>query len=65
MNCRWLRSAPVADPPTLLQLLVLLLLVAARAQALKRSNLGHVVSFDAQALARECLKEGGRELGVQ
>ena len=28
------------------------------------SNLGHVVSFDARALARECLKEVGRELGV-
>jgi hypothetical protein len=28
------------------------------------SNLGHVLSFDAQALARECLKEVGRELGV-
>jgi len=35
MNCRWLRSAPVADPLRLLQPLVLLLLVAARAQALK------------------------------
>jgi protein MON2 len=28
------------------------------------SNLGHVMSFDARALARECLKEVGRELGV-
>jgi len=28
------------------------------------SNLGHVVSFDARVLARECLKEVGRELGV-
>ncbi len=28
------------------------------------SDLGHVVSFDARVLARECLKEVGRELGV-
>jgi len=28
------------------------------------SNLGHVVSFDARVLARECLKEVGCELGV-
>ena len=28
------------------------------------SILGHVVSFDARVLARECLKEVGRELGV-
>ena len=28
------------------------------------SNAGHVVSFDARVLARECLKEVGRELGV-
>ena len=29
-----------------------------------RSNLGHVVSFDAQVFAKECWKEVGRELGV-
>jgi len=28
------------------------------------SNVGHVVSFDARVLARECLKEVERELGV-
>ena len=28
------------------------------------SNLGHVMSFDAQVFAKECLKEVGRELGV-
>jgi len=27
------------------------------------SNVGHVVSFDARVLARECLEEVGRELG--
>ena len=29
------------------------------------SNLGHVVSFDAQVFAKEHLKEVGRELGMQ
>jgi len=28
------------------------------------SNLGHVVSFDAQVFAKECLRQVGRELGV-
>jgi len=28
------------------------------------SNVGHVVSFDARVLVRECLKEVGRELGM-
>jgi hypothetical protein len=28
------------------------------------SSLGHIVSLDARVLARECLKEVGRELGV-
>jgi hypothetical protein len=28
------------------------------------SGLGHLVSFDARGLARDCLKEVGRELGV-
>ena len=29
-----------------------------------RPGPGHIVSFDARELARECLKEVGRELGV-
>ena len=29
-----------------------------------RPGPGHLVSFDARGLARECLKEVGRELGV-
>lgn len=28
------------------------------------SGMGHLVSFDARGLARDCLKEVGRELGV-
>ena len=30
----------------------------------RRPGPGHLVSFDARELARECLKEVGRELGV-
>jgi len=37
---------------------------AATATSGASSSLGHIVSLDARVLARECLKEVGRELGV-